>query len=158
MTIESDIKKVVDDIRCDYEIGVFTLQTIFDRHIESIESLKSSGVEYLTFCRLLDLEITEKHFQNLIFRAKNKKSKSNIQDKKKDIFFDNENTSVSTWKAEFPDVSERLVKEILDCGFTLEDSIAWCDVAGNRSSRTLRHKFNEMKLSKARKAKYSTGE
>ena len=66
------IEELVNSIHTEKESGNFTLQAIFDRHIEEIEGCKKSGISYKRIKDLLDLDIAESHFNNLIYRARKK--------------------------------------------------------------------------------------
>jgi hypothetical protein len=70
------IDQLKKSVRDDIDSENFTLQAVFDRHIDEIMSLKKDGYTYKKIKLLLDLDIHEKHFRDLIYRARMKKGLS----------------------------------------------------------------------------------
>lgn len=72
-----DIDHLKQSIKADIHSENFTLQAIFDQYIDDIMLLKKEGYQYKRIRILLELDIHDKHFRDLLYRArKKKKSKS----------------------------------------------------------------------------------
>lgn len=69
------IDQLIQSIKEDIDSGNFTLQAVFDRHIDDIMLLKKEGYQYKRIWMLLGLDIHNEHFKNLIYRARAKKTK-----------------------------------------------------------------------------------
>lgn len=70
------IDTLTDKIKMEIESGNFKLQAVFDRNIQAIEKLKNEGYSYKAIYSYLDAYLKEKHFRDLIFRAKKKQANS----------------------------------------------------------------------------------
>ncbi|MFA0073429.1 hypothetical protein AB4396_06930 [Vibrio cyclitrophicus] len=66
------ISELVEKIKLEILSGDFSLQAVFDRNIETIETLKKEGYSYKRIFQKLDSDLHEKHFNDLIWRAKKK--------------------------------------------------------------------------------------
>lgn len=64
--------ELAEKIKLEIYSGDFTLQAVFNRNIEAIESLKQEGYSYKTIFSKLDTGIAlhESHFRYLVRRAR----------------------------------------------------------------------------------------
>ena len=162
MDAKSLLNKVISDIENDMESGIFSLQSIFNNNVESLNKLKSMGVSYLTIYRNGNFPISQKHYQNLINRA-NKSSNSSSKNesvgtlvtKEKEVQTSNQDSVVgcfsdSDWKA-IGIHNEYLISLLQETDLTPEEVKAWnCPNEIQLSTRV-----NEYRMRKMKKKKYS---
>lgn len=78
-----DIDNLKKSIKEDRESGLFSLQSIFDRHIDEFDRLKLNGYSYKKMHLILNLDIAYRHYTNLLYRARCKKiKKGGVEDRK----------------------------------------------------------------------------
>nr|WP_319552153.1 hypothetical protein [uncultured Vibrio sp.] len=137
-------------------------QSIVDEHLSAIETLSQFGVSYKQLLSSCDIAIALKHFHSMIFRAKKKQgdvqksdatlvmkteprralqSTQKPQSKKQSI-------DVIEWKMIIPDIAEKLVREIVGHGYSIDDVKQWKASNSLPNSRALRMFFNSLKSKK----------
>lgn len=65
-----NIVELITKIKEEHSSGNFTLQSIFNRNIEHIETMKSEGYTYKAICDKLDIGLSHKHFRGLVSNAR----------------------------------------------------------------------------------------
>ncbi|MFZ6042146.1 hypothetical protein ACOV11_16825 [Vibrio natriegens] len=138
-------------------------QSIVDEHLSAIETLSQFGVSYKQLLSSCDIPIALKHFHSMIFRAK--KKQDDVQ--KNDVAFvvktaprppatlptpkaqsEQQSIDVIEWKMIIPDIAEKLVREIVEHGYSIEDVKQWKASNTLPDSRALRMFFNSLKSRK----------
>lgn len=127
-----DIDKLIESMLKDIN-DKFMLQAVFDRHIERIEQLKVSGFSYkqilIAFNEGSEKKIKPPHFQNLLFRAKNKIEKKTINNvvevkEVKEVKEKPQLTENNNWLIETNiDIPFRMIERLENHGFTPEKII-----------------------------------
>ncbi|ELL8243032.1 hypothetical protein RX290_003359 [Vibrio cholerae] len=69
------IDELKDAVSSELKSGNFTLQAIFDRHIEDIEEILESGMLHSSIYKELGLDVNFNHYKNLIGRSRRKRNK-----------------------------------------------------------------------------------
>lgn len=67
------VEEIKQSMKAEIASKNFTLQAVFDRHIEQIMEAKKQGYTYLRLFDLLDLNLHESHFRDLIYRSRKRR-------------------------------------------------------------------------------------
>ncbi|MGR2997596.1 hypothetical protein ABMY12_20875 [Vibrio vulnificus] len=76
--VENSVESIAKRMAAEIKEGAFKLQTIFDRNIQNIEALRKDGYTYIRIYQMLltelsgDVELNERHYRDLIYRARKK--------------------------------------------------------------------------------------
>lgn len=160
------INKIKLDMKADIESQAYSLQSIFNKYLDDIETLKSEGIQYQFIHKSLSLGITLPHFHNLLFRAKKNRSLNEASNERSfpDTYHKEQapnkrsNTpaiakSVSEiqeidlveWKMIMPDIAEKLVHDIVNQGYKIEEVKLWIEEKRLPNSSALRRYFTALK-------------
>ncbi|ANQ23751.1 hypothetical protein BA893_19125 [Vibrio natriegens] len=137
-------------------------QSIVDEHLSAIETLSQFGVSYKQLLSSCDIPIALKHFHSMIFRAKKKQSDGQKSDATGVVKNEpgpatlptqkpqreQQSIDVIEWKMIIPDIAEKLVREIVEHGYSIEDVKQWKASNNLPNSRALRMFFNSLKSKK----------
>ncbi|AXT73014.1 hypothetical protein [Vibrio sp. dhg] len=137
-------------------------QSIVDEHLSAIETLSKFGVSYKQLLSSCDIPIALKHFHSMIFRAKKKQGDDQRSDATCIVKTEPTPATLSTpkqqseqqsidvieWKMIIPDIAEKLVREIVEHGYSIEDVKQWKASNTLPNSRALRMFFNSLKSKK----------
>jgi hypothetical protein len=128
------IDELKESISNDIDSRHFKLQAIFDRHLSYIESLNESGMTHKKILELLEIEVSYKHFINLLSRSRNKKkltpkykeqdySSLVIEGKKTKTILDDQ-TDTKKWE-KVGVRSDYLIKKLMSLNITPEQVKDW---------------------------------
>ncbi|MCY9876900.1 hypothetical protein OTK59_10080 [Vibrio natriegens] len=137
-------------------------QSIVDEHLSAIETLSQFGVSYKQLLSSCDIPIALKHFHSMIFRAKKKQSDGQKSDATCVVKTEpkqvtqptpqpqskQQSMDVIEWKMIIPDIAEKLAREIVGHGYSIEDVKQWKACNNLPDSRALRMFFNSLKSRK----------
>ena len=137
-------------------------QSIVDEHLSAIETLSQFGVSYKQLLSCCDIPIALKHFHSMIFRAKKKQGDVQKSDAALVVKTASRPATLPTpkpqskqqsidvieWKMIIPDIAEKLVREIVEHGYSIDDVKQWKASNTLPDSRALRMFFNSLKSRK----------
>ncbi len=123
--------KLSEKIKQEMDSGDFSLQVIFRRNIEAIEYLHTEGYTYRTIFKKLDTGLHEKHWRDLIRRAKEQNNSKFMSVNKSNVKTDDTSILLSDYSPRINDesieewmnylgyeISERVYNKIVDLNLT----------------------------------------
>ncbi|HGS5816810.1 hypothetical protein [Vibrio diabolicus] len=78
MTPLDRVNQLINNINTDISSELYSLQSIFDKYCNEFEELKTLGINHTTIYKQGEFKLSEKHFMNLVNRAKKKKNNKKI--------------------------------------------------------------------------------
>lgn len=163
------VDEELDELSKEMNISIknVTLRALIASNIDEIEKYKRMGVTYLNIYNKLNLtkddkKIALKHFRDLIYQAKKKvkginkievskaeevkaieveESKNEAQEIEAEVNLN----EVEKWKQLFPFIPERLAKDIIEFGCSIEDGMKWKSRGNLNDASQIRRILSKLK-------------
>lgn len=134
-------------------------RSIISDNLSNIETLSKNGVSYRQLLESGRIPLSLKHFHDLIYSAQKKRTDTkskistiNLEQKKVTpvkasslVSLKKENINIVEWKMIMPDISEFLVRDIVEEGYSIQDVEKWISANQLPNSSALRRFFSSLK-------------